>query len=98
MVGRARSCLRGPRHLHRIRHSPRLRRRFLLLGPLSFAFLFAADRPPASLVAFFAGALDLGWPPRLSHHLLLLSQGLLSRFLLGPAGLRRRRVSPQLQG
>src|SRR5580693_8535567 len=68
------------------------------MGPVSFAFLFAAHRSATSLVEIFAGAAHSRRTARFSRHLLLLPQSLLPRIFLGSASMRRRRAfKPQIQ-
>src|SRR5882724_7994438 len=69
-----------------------------LVGAVSFAVLFTADRSAASLVAVFSGAVDSGGPAGIPGDLLLLSQGVLPRVFSRSTGLRSRRAcEPTLQ-
>src|SRR5579872_1447982 len=89
-----RDSSRGPslRGVWHLRNLPGFRGRLLCLGTLSFAFLFAADRSTASFLAAVSRAFDSGLSAGISHHLLLLPQGILPRVFHGSAGLRRRRT------
>src|SRR6266850_2245142 len=94
-----RNSTSGPctRWFRRLCHAARLRRQVLRVGPVPLAFLFAAHRSPASLVATLTGASHSCWPAGLSRHVLLLPQSLLPRIFPGSARLCSRRIpSPHL--
>src|SRR5580693_9324808 len=61
------------------------------MGAVHLPFLLSFNRCAAPLVALVSRLVDSRRPARLSRHLLLLSQGLLSRLLPRSAGLRRQR-------
>src|ERR1700694_526405 len=69
------------------------------MGTLPFSLLFAAHRSASSLVALFAGIADPHLAAGFSGHVLLLPQGLLSRFFSRSSGVRCwREQRAQLQG
>src|SRR5437660_11582951 len=62
------------------------------MGTVPLALLFTAHRSGTPLVEIFSRAFDPRRAPRFSRYLLLLSQSLLPRFLLGSPCLRRWRI------
>src|SRR6266550_4080961 len=96
LVDRSRTHGAGPRQLRRLRDMGGLGQPLLRVGPLPVAVLLAAD--PDDLVAALARLSDPDLSRRVSRHLLLLSQGLLSGLLPRSRRLRRRRAASRLQG
>src|SRR5690242_3242441 len=86
------ACGPASRNLWYLCNLARVRRRLLRLGTLSFPLLLAAHRSAAPLLASLSRASDPGVSLGISHHLLLLPQGLLSGLFHGSARLRRRRT------
>src|SRR5882724_10361785 len=86
------------RRLRSVCHVAGFRECVLLVGAVSFAVLFTADRSAASLVAVFSGAVDFGGPAGIPGDLLLLPKGLLPRVFSRSTRLRcGRACQPAIQ-
>src|SRR5207247_8553980 len=96
LVDRPRPHGAGPRQLRRLRDMGGLGKPLLRMGTVSLPVLLAAD--PDDLVAALSRIPDSDFSRRVSRHLLLLSQGLLSGLLPRSRRLRRRRAAPRPEG